>query len=92
MWADGLVEEVRALADRGLREGVTASRAIGYSQVLAFLDGDLTAAQAREQIVNRTRRFVRRQDGWFRKDQRITWVDHDDPERLEKAITAIRRL
>ncbi len=92
MWSDGLVEEVRGLAERGLREGVTASRAIGYSQVLAFLDGELTDEQAREQIVNRTRRFVRRQDGWFRKDPRITWVDHDDPDRLEKAITAIRSL
>lgn len=92
MWADCLVDEVRGLADRGLRDGVTASRAIGYSQVLAFLDGELTADQAREQIVNRTRRFVRRQDGWFRKDPRITWVDHDDPERVEKAITAIRSL
>ncbi len=92
MWADGLVDEVRVLRDRGLREGVTASRAIGYSQVLAYLAGELTAEQAREQIVNRTRRFVRRQDGWFRKDPRITWVEHDDPERLEKAITAIRSL
>ena len=70
MWADGFVEEVRGLAERGLREGRTAYRALGYQQVLAFLDGEITEAQAREQTVNRTRRFARRQDGWFRKDPR----------------------
>lgn len=90
MWAAGFVDEVRALEARGLREGVTASRAIGYGQVLAFLDGTITEAQAREQTVNRTRRFVRRQDGWFRKDPRIHWVGFDDPDRVEKALTAVR--
>lgn len=90
MWADGFVEEVRALEAQGLREGVTASRAIGYGQVLAFLDGQISEAEAREQTVNRTRRFVRRQDGWFRKDARIAWIAYDDPDRIEKAVEAVR--
>ena len=89
MWAAGFVEEVRGLAERGLREGRTSHRALGYQQVLAFLDGELTQEQAMEQTVNRTRRFARRQDGWFRKDARITWVAHDDPERVAKALRAI---
>lgn len=90
MWSEGFVEEVRELAGRGLREGRTASRALGYSQVLAYLDGEITEEQAKEQTVNGTRRFARRQDGWFRKDPRVTWVAHDDPDRLDKAVAAIR--
>lgn len=89
MWEQGLVEEVRALAERGLREGLTANRALGYRQVLAFLDGEITEAEAKEQTVTGTRRFARRQDSWFRKDARITWVAHDDPERVEKALAVI---
>jgi tRNA dimethylallyltransferase len=89
MWSAGLVEEVRRLADVGLRDGLTASRAIGYRQVLAFLDGELTEDQAREQTISGTRRFARRQDGWFRKDPRIHWVRYDDPDRLEAAAAAV---
>ena len=89
MWADGLVEEVRTLAAEGLREGVTASRAIGYPQVLAFLDGEISETRAREQIAAGTRRFARRQDGWFRKDDRITWVGYDDPVRVENALAVV---
>jgi tRNA dimethylallyltransferase len=89
MWDDGLVEEVRGLVARGLREGRTAPRALGYQQVLAFLDGELTEAEARERTVSGTRRFARRQDSWFRKDPRITWVARDDPDRLERALEAV---
>jgi tRNA dimethylallyltransferase len=89
MWEAGLVEEVRRLAGRGLREGRTANRALGYQQVLAFLDGELTEEEAKEQTVNGTRRFARRQDSWFRKDPRITWVAWDDPHRATKALEAV---
>jgi tRNA dimethylallyltransferase len=74
MWAQGLVEEVRALEADGLRDGVTASRALGYAQVLALLDGRLTEAAARAQTVSATRRFARRQRSWFRRDPRIRWL------------------
>ena len=89
MWAAGFVEEVRSLVAAGLREGRTASRALGYQQVLAHLDGELSEEEAKEQTVSRTRRFARRQDSWFRKDPRITWVRYDDPERVAKALDAI---
>jgi tRNA dimethylallyltransferase len=89
MWQQGFVDEVRALADHGLREGLTANRALGYRQVLAFLDGEITEAEAKEQTISGTRRFARRQDSWFRKDARITWVGYDDPDRVEKALAAI---
>ena len=92
MWAQDFVDEVRALVGHGLREGRTAHRALGYQQVLAFLDGELTHDQAKERTVTGTRRFARRQDSWFRKDPRITWVRYDDPERVEIALAAIREV
>jgi tRNA dimethylallyltransferase len=89
MWDAGFVEEVRALAGRGLREGRTANRALGYQQVLAFLDGDLGEQEAQELTVTGTRRFARRQDSWFKKDPRITWVGWDDPDRVGVALRRI---
>ena len=76
MWAAGFVAEVHQLADAGLRESLTASRALGYRQVLRFLDGDISEAQARELTVAATRKFARRQDSWFRKDARISWLPY----------------
>ncbi|MGZ4536261.1 MAG: tRNA (adenosine(37)-N6)-dimethylallyltransferase MiaA [Nocardioidaceae bacterium] len=90
MWQAGFVDEVRRLAGRGLREGRTANRALGYQQLLAHLDGEITEAEAREQTVTGTRRFARRQDSWFRKDPRIRWVEWDDPGRVSQAAAIIR--
>lgn len=80
MFDDGLVEEVRDLVGQGLRDGVTAARALGYAQVLTALDagGDSAAlAEARERTFIGTRRYVRRQRSWFRRDHRITWLAGD---------------
>ncbi|CAA9321586.1 MAG: tRNA dimethylallyltransferase [uncultured Nocardioidaceae bacterium] len=74
MWSEGLVDEVRRLEVQGLRQGRTASRALGYAQVLAYLAGESTEATAREETARRTRRFVRRQDAWFRRDHRVRWL------------------
>ncbi|MEA5121205.1 MAG: tRNA (adenosine(37)-N6)-dimethylallyltransferase MiaA [Propionibacterium sp.] len=79
MWADGLVDEVRDLAARGLREGLTASRGLGYQQVLAYLGGELSEAEARQATIDGTRRFARKQLGWFARDPRITWLSAADP-------------
>jgi tRNA dimethylallyltransferase len=89
MWEAGLVEEVRRLAAAGLRDGRTAHRALGYQQVLAFLDGECTEDEARQRTVIGTRRFARRQESWFVKDARVSWVDWDDPEREARAIEAV---
>ncbi|BBY91221.1 tRNA dimethylallyltransferase [Mycobacterium gallinarum] len=75
MFRDGLVEEVRALLDRGLRDGVTAARALGYAQVIADLDDGGDGTAAREPTFFGTRRYVRRQRSWFRRDHRISWLD-----------------
>jgi tRNA dimethylallyltransferase len=75
MFAAGLVDEVTGLVPAGLRDGVTARRAIGYAQVLAYLDGEYDLAEARYRTLVGTRRYVRRQRSWFRRDARVRWVD-----------------
>jgi tRNA dimethylallyltransferase len=77
MWSAGLVAEVAGLD--GIREGRTAGRALGYQQALAQIDGTLTEAEAIADTVRGTRRFVRRQRSWFRRDPRITWLDGASP-------------
>ena len=80
MWQQGLVDEVRSLEQAGLRDGVTASKALGYAQVLDFLSGEITETEAKELTKSSTRRYVRRQDSWFNRDTRINWLaatDHD---------------
>lgn len=77
MWQAGFVAEVRGLERRGLREGRTSSRALGYAQVLHFLAGQWSAEQARLETVRATRRFARRQELWFRRDPRISWLEAD---------------
>jgi len=86
MFDEGLVEEVRALAARGLRDGPTARRALGYRQVLALLDGDLTEAQARAETAKATRRFARRQRSWFAADPRVHWLPGPDPAAASKLL------
>lgn len=90
MWAGGLPAEVERLLGVGLREGVTASRALGYAQALGQLDGWLTGVQARAATVTATRRYVRRQRAWFRRDPRVTWLD-SRTETVERALALLRR-
>jgi tRNA dimethylallyltransferase len=89
MFDAGFVAEVRGLLDKGLIEGKTANRALGYSQVIALLNGEIDETQARERTAQATRRFARRQDSWFRKDQRISWLQYDDPDLVKKALQVI---
>ncbi|WP_225854689.1 tRNA (adenosine(37)-N6)-dimethylallyltransferase MiaA [Micromonospora sp. ALFpr18c] len=89
MWADGLVAETRELVGRGLAGGRTASRALGYQQVLRLLAGELTEAQAHDETVRATRRFVRRQRSWFRRDPRIRWLDSAAPDLFEAALRLV---
>lgn len=92
MFADGLVVEVRTLLERGLRDGVTAARALGYAQVVADLDGGGDGAAAREPTFVGTRRYVRRQRSWFRRDHRITWLDGASSSQVEDALAAWRHV
>ncbi|MDN5726599.1 MAG: tRNA (adenosine(37)-N6)-dimethylallyltransferase MiaA [Propionibacteriales bacterium] len=75
MWEAGFVDEVRRLEARGLRDARTARVAIGYRQVLEFLAGEITEAEAIRRTIVLTRRFSRKQGGWYRRDDRVHWLD-----------------
>jgi tRNA dimethylallyltransferase len=87
MWANGLLDEVHAIGTASM--GVTASRAIGYAQAIAQIEKRLTQAEAIEQTAALTRRYARRQVGWFRRYPATTWVDSDDPHRLQVSLDRI---
>ena len=90
MFTAGLAAEVERLAGQGLRDGRTASRALGYAQVLAYLDGECSLDQARADTVRATRAFARRQEKWFRRDPRIEWLDATAPDLLDRALAVVR--
>jgi tRNA dimethylallyltransferase len=90
MWAQGFVEEVRKLEAEGLRDGLTASRALGYQQILGFLEGNGTEEEAHTATVTGTRRFVRRQRSWFRRDPGVYWLDGTSDDLLGQALELIR--
>jgi tRNA dimethylallyltransferase len=92
MWQAGLEEEVKSLAAQGLREGRTARRALGYQQVLRYLDGEWTLAEARLETIKATKRFARRQESWFRRDPRVCWLDASQPAEalLAQALTRLQ--
>lgn len=89
MWEQGLRDETEMLLGRGLRSGVTASRAIGYSQAIAVIDGRLDEVGARLDTAQATRRYARRQESWFRPDPRIVWLDALAEDLLDQALGAI---
>ncbi len=89
MVAAGFLDEVRALDAAGLRRGVTASRALGYAQLLAVLDGESDLEQAIVATAAATRRFVRRQRSWFRRDHRMIDLDATEPQLVDRAMSAV---
>jgi tRNA dimethylallyltransferase len=89
MWQRGLVAEVEALIPLGIRDGKTSSRAIGYAQALAQLDGRLTEAEAIEETARLTSRYARRQMSWFRRDPRINWFDYQDSQATSKILNLV---
>ena len=86
MFAAGLVDEVLVLEARGLRRGRTASRALGYRHVLEALDAGADPRSAAAATARATCRFVRRQRSWFRRDERIRWLDAARPDLLDGAL------
>jgi tRNA dimethylallyltransferase len=89
MWDRGFVDEVRSLIPQGIESGVTASRAIGYQQILEYLAGEMSEEDAIENTQSLTRRYARRQVSWFRRDQRTQWLTSGDtaaPDLVGNAI------
>lgn len=91
MFGSGFVDEVETLLSAGLRDGVTAARAIGYAQVIAAIDGEYDVARAQELTFISTRRYVRRQRSWFRRDPRIQWLDASSTDLAGQALRAAGR-
>ena len=79
MFDQGLVGEVERLIGEGLLEGTTAQRAIGYAQVISMINGEMSKEQATEETIVATRQYVRRQETWFKRDQRIQWIGEGQP-------------
>lgn len=84
MFNAGFVDEVRALP--GLAQTLTASRALGYTQVLEYLAGECTLDEAIATTIAITRKFARRQQRWFARDTRITWLDYKDSALVERVV------
>ncbi len=90
MWQQGIVAEAESLIPKGIREGKTSSRAIGYSQALAQLDGVFSETEAIAATTQLTQRYARRQMSWFRRDERIYWQDYQDQKLQDNVIELIR--
>ena len=79
---------MRSLGAAGLANTPTASRALGYQQVLAALSGECSEAQARQDTIDATRKFARRQQRWFRRDKRITWISYSSASAVDEVLAA----
>lgn len=90
MFDAGFVDEVRGLIGQGLVRESTAGKAIGYSQVLDYLEGECSLDEAIEATVMGTRRYARRQRSWFRRDPRIEWLDASAPDVVDRALDLVR--
>jgi tRNA dimethylallyltransferase len=88
MWQDGLVQEAEKLLAAGIMQGVTAQRALGYAQVIAQIEGKVTEEEAKEETKRATRQYARRQETWFSRDDRITWISpvQNSLERILESI------
>jgi tRNA dimethylallyltransferase len=91
MWEQGLVDEVASLIAVGFRESKTASVAIGYAQALGEIDGELTREEAIASTVSLTQRYARRQVSWFKRDERIQWLEALDSAVLDQAMAAVSK-
>jgi tRNA dimethylallyltransferase len=89
MWEQGLVEEVETLISLGFRDSKTASVAIGYAQALGQIDGELSREEAIASTVSLTQRYARRQVSWFKRDERIQWLEALDSDCLDQAMAAV---
>ena len=91
MWEEGFVSEVETLSGRGIQKARTAQLALGYSQIIAYLDGRISQDEAREDTKRATRQYARRQETWFARDERITWISPVQP-RLQSVLAHLKKL
>jgi len=90
MWAKGFAREVSTLMTKGLEQSGTAKKALGYMQIMNYLNGESDEAFAKEETKRVTRAYARRQETWFSKDERIKWLaPESNSARLEKLLASI---
>lgn len=89
MFADGFMDEVQKI-EESLTKGKTALRALGYSQVLSYLAGEIQKEEAITLTINATKKFARRQLSWFRRDPLIHWLDATSSDLFEQSMKLIR--
>lgn len=88
MWSEGFVGEVRALIEKGITTGKTAKAALGYNQIISFLEGRISESEAKEETKRATRAYARRQETWFSRDPRIKWLKGGTKERLDSILSS----
>ena len=88
MWSEGFVGEVQALIEKGITTGKTAKAALGYNQIISFLEGRSSEAEAKEETKRATRAYARRQETWFSRDARIKWLKGGTKERLDSILSS----
>ena len=91
MWELGFVEEVEKLIKNGITTGRTAQLALGYSQLIAMQNGLWSEEEAKEDTKRATRQYARRQETWFSRDERITWISQAQP-RFETAMHHLEKI
>ena len=90
MWAKGFAREVSLLMTQGLEQATTAKKALGYSQIMSYLNGECDEEFAKQETKRVTRAYARRQETWFSRDDRIKWLAPDSMQiRLEKLLASI---
>ena len=90
MWAKGFAREVSTLMTKGLEQSGTAKKALGYMQIMNYLNGESDEAFAKEETKRVTRAYARRQETWFSRDERIKWLaPESNAARLEKLLASI---
>jgi tRNA dimethylallyltransferase len=88
MWSEGFVGEVRTLIEKGITTGKTAKAALGYNQIISFLEGRISESEAMEETKRATRAYARRQETWFSRDARIKWLKGGTKERLDSILSS----
>lgn len=91
MWDEGFVSEVETLLGLGITDARTAQLALGYSQIIAYLEGRISQDEAREDTKRATRQYARRQETWYSRDERITWISPAQP-RLQSVLAQLEKL
>lgn len=86
---EGLVEEVKSLLDKGFEKNLISMQAIGYKEIIEFLEGNITFEEAVNILKQNTRHFAKRQFTWFLKDENVKWFDIEDVNKIDASLENI---